>query len=354
MGVAASAGIPQPPADTEYNCPSGDCTWPSFRSLGICTSCVQVAVTNVSCRTIHKPSFGHQSISLCIYTVPAVGRDYFHSGLHYDARYDNIEVWNVVSYDPVDGLFTSNLLNVTYTGPGSSGHLASLTGVRFERYYNSSNIKTAQEILPETTRCDLNWCVNTYAASKLENGKLYDAPSSSVRLIVNTKSCQMDGRYIPLLYFCYPIDETPPEMSFNKRGYYESCYSQPKPKGTYWLNAALVEDLGTELASTLTAKLYSDTFLNLSPWPEPYRTEDETYIEQPSAAVLYAANNGNFSQTMENVATSMTNYIRQASNSTNVEGSVMGPIVYIQVKWPWLLYPAAICACWPSPCRYNI
>ena len=69
-----------------------------------------------------------------------------------------------------------------------------------------------------------------------------------------------------------------------------------------------------------------------------------TFIETPSTPglALYYANDDNISETFKNAAISMTNHLRQTSNSTSVKGAVIEPVVYVRVNWPWLVYPAAL------------
>ena len=60
------------------------------------------------------------------------------------------------------------------------------------------------------------------------------------------------------------------------------------------------------------------------------------------ASALYRRNDGNISMTMEAVATSMTNQIRQGPNATQVQGTALVPEVYIHVSWLWLILPTAL------------
>jgi hypothetical protein len=48
------------------------------------------------------------------------------------------------------------------------------------------------------------------------------------------------------------------------------------------------------------------------------------------------------SQTFANIATSMTNKIRQGANATNVYGTSFREETYIHVTWTWLILPGVV------------
>lgn len=55
---------------------------------------------------------------------------------------------------------------------------------------------------------------------------------------------------------------------------------------------------------------------------------------------LYKADN--LSKTIDNIATSMTNNIRQDQNSTQVIGQAFKDETFIRVRWPWFILPATL------------
>lgn len=62
----------------------------------------------------------------------------------------------------------------------------------------------------------------------------------------------------------------------------------------------------------------------------------------PDASALFWANDGNITKTVDDIAQSLTNYIRQGPNSTVVNGTAWTSEPYIHVHWPWLTLPISL------------
>ena len=71
------------------------------------------------------------------------------------------------------------------------------------------------------------------------------------------------------------------------------------------------------------------------------RTEPPHYVP-PLLQALYSANGGDLTKTMDNVATSVTNQLRNGMNATDVQGTVVLPVAYVHVNLLWLIYPASL------------
>ncbi|TKA81460.1 hypothetical protein B0A55_02921 [Friedmanniomyces simplex] len=58
---------------------------------------------------------------------------------------------------------------------------------------------------------------------------------------------------------------------------------------------------------------------------------------------FYTANGGNVSQTLIDIARSMTDEVRQGPESVVISGSVAYEVAYIEVRWVWIVYLAILC-----------
>lgn len=58
--------------------------------------------------------------------------------------------------------------------------------------------------------------------------------------------------------------------------------------------------------------------------------------------LMHCAHNENITLTIENIATSITNYIRSGPQSVDHYGTVYRTEVYMRVQWAWLAYPVAL------------
>lgn len=72
-----------------------------------------------------------------------------------------------------------------------------------------------------------------------------------------------------------------------------------------------------------------------------FATDFPTTVEQDAVGrVLYT--HSDMSQTFDNIATSMTNRIRENDNATRVFGISYREETYIRVSWPWLIIPGVV------------
>lgn len=310
--MAFMSGVLQPAANTKYEWPSGKCTWPTFQSLGFCSSCMEAASpVSVSCKPLKLNKLTQEGIasnaSLCAYRLLEI--DPNSTFIPADAEGDNddgddddgeseFEFWTVWAHS-LDGLwYPTTWLNMT-GGPASEYTvLASFASARFNTSYVDTGPGAPHDILPAITRCKPTWCVHTYASSKFENGQLYDLPTSSVTLSSNKSHCAR-------LAMVYPLD-TPPASFLGDLD--SLCHAQRIPNDTYWIDEDL--DLYPTVTSTLEAKVFIDadfsSLLELLPGyglyqmtafnvdlPASFRADyaglDSTPL--PSHLALYFANN---------------------------------------------------------------
>ena len=79
-----------------------------------------------------------------------------------------------------------------------------------------------------------------------------------------------------------------------------------------------------------------------SSWHAMWHGLGDRLVPPPLVQALDDSNAGNLSKTLDDVASSFTNALRSGPNSTTIRGTVMLPMPYVHVQWPWLLYPAML------------
>lgn len=182
--------------------------------------------------------------------------------------------------------------------------------------------------------------MKSYEATNVVNGTLTDEPSEEIRLkfpFVPTRdqtkrdadphpdSCLDDAElgyasntFAPLLIAGYTGENGPANGKCDR-------YNRDRDNSTaaVWINAQDSQYISRAISTIFTQSL-------------------ETSADSSLGQVLWSANDGNFSKTMENAAMALTNTIRQTSNATTVHGDVISNVIVIRVNWPWLIYPCAL------------
>lgn len=201
--------------------------------------------------------------------------------------------------------------------------------VRFNDSYVSTSPKAPDDILPTILRCELTWCAQYHSTTNVYNGTLYDVPDFSVPLVEDENS----GIYVPDSA-SIPLDELHQINQMNEQFQIDYHFSQ------------LFSNL---LASVLQNEVFNASYDASEQVPSSYLSDYAATIENQVEAgdagrsySLYYGNDGDVSETLENIAVSVTNQLRSGLASSNVTGTVMYPIVYIEVIWPWFIYPIAL------------
>ena len=158
----------------------------------------------------------------------------------------------------------------------------------------SGSFSTAHH-LAEVLDCKLTWCVKTYSSSKVQGGVLEDKPSLISPLYVNEANCHFPPHSQPVRCAGYKAIET------------QTGYNRP-----YWLDVSDIEAF---------RDAFSDAF------------NTNTSTQSPISNHLYYANGRNFSRTLEDVATSVTNSMRNSENATTIRGTGYHAVTYVKVNW---------------------
>jgi hypothetical protein len=344
--------------DRTPSCPTGNCTWPSFRSLGWCSKCQDVT---------------EQVQSNCSYSYDASklnqSEHYFGScNLHLDQGYSTDLTWEVA---PSDG--GSFGLQVTtevlwLVDDGNSTTTATSNNPTF------FGIESPQAVLghvlmdfdddlhPENgfhvanaTQCVLSYCVRDYDIS-VESGVLS----------VSTSPPDYGGAYSTVYndqsMACWTVDpDSKSEMEYSNVSTTLSFATQEQTITYYNLvdsqhftfcspmALTLAQGLGLALGgygASIGATIAGSRQFGVA-FSEPGVQEIDYFGTTADAAndvFTYLSTTGGLLSVMPRLADSLTSLALALPNRTTpISGSIFNPEVFVDVRWEWLSLPIFLC-----------
>ena len=312
MKAAAYSGFVGP-LNSMYNvsavCNSGNCTWPQFSTLGICSSCTNITDQIEGSEDIMNLSNGFRLNAVSTY---------------YGAHMADMTYLNVTT--------TKNLYQHLYSGVGdfSQYNLNNMSLVYSERGSliidflvlrapsGNINIRSAHE-------CVLQYCVKTLSATQI-NGELVE---TEVHTWMN--NTEPAGLYADDAVLTTPVED--PSSNYELESTAPEYFLRP-PEQDHEFTVAL------ESQVQMTTWFY--TFLQGNAtwvWPRTGEIHSNDQIQGIDNS-LGEGENG-LSQVMTNVADAMTVALRTNSNETTA-GLVHTNEAYIHIRWPWITLPLAI------------
>jgi hypothetical protein len=320
-----------------FDCPSGDCTWAPFESMGICNTCVDVTVLTNDTRSCEDG--GHASWNpgnplqsrTCHYETPL--------GYRVDGQAVN---WNFMNtFEQYHTLWNST----TYwqTWPRSQGQskpengIATVAALKFAEY--DDTVVGGHEVWLESAHeCTISWCAMDFDATKAQNGHLREEPSSAPLIFLDKAPCHSnisaENSSLPLMSFSnsgdtissflipgYKAEDLPDlNCTYKSGAALQRFWKDPK---AFWVNAQDNQNILDAIGA-----MFTTTFESKS------RPGDD-----PARAMFRVKS---FPETMDRVARSMTNSIRTGPNQTEVHGTVLVAEQHIQVSWPWMILPGTL------------
>lgn len=309
MKAAAYSGFFSP-VDSTFNvtshCPSGNCTWPPFQSLGVCGSCEDLTplIETIPIAPEYFPGGGPANFKLpngFIMTTKTTlkGRDIPLTYMNISttaSMYSNL-------YRTIDD-FTFNNMSIAFPDRGSL--IIDFFALRLRGASNSGdNITFAKE-------CVLQYCVKTITAVQ-RNGELVETVSDT--WTNNSEAArkfykgylQSDPKaWIPLYYL-----QPPGQDRVFRVGH------APQVQMTAWLDRQLV---GT---ATRQPPDSGQFFTN-----DPIQGIDQAFDQDESGLEALVSN----------VADAMTAALR-ASSEESAPGVMLVSEPYIHIDWIWIVFP---------------
>lgn len=287
------SGLFGSPLNPIYKCDAATCTWQEYSSLGVCSQCIDVSKTaKKNCTNLLITGSG----SVCNFTTPA---NFSLSVSHQATPHDSRAV-----------LFGSSSLAVMPIGE-ETNQLLSLGTLKVPTDYDGTNL--ADQGL-QVYDCSLRFCGKTYASLTFTNGTYTEAAPiewdfASIGPEWTTSSNQ------PYRTF------TPPVNLFNSTGNYT---------GNWTVNLLDWDAISTYISQLLTT-------------PSNTNTNDASFDKSINQAVwnlMYSS--PDLPKTISNIATSMTNAIRNSEQGTTFAGTAFRDQIKIHVSWPWIILPVTV------------
>ncbi|GAW17468.1 hypothetical protein ANO14919_069250 [Xylariales sp. No.14919] len=279
--------------EPNFNCPSDYCTWDDFTTLGICSAYQNLTGRiEMSCDDPDNPLFN------CTYIFP-------------------------------DGKGSTIARNVTFGDLGKSQYLRVES---FRSWFDSTAPQNRSGVLSavKVTNYDL------YRNAIPGIGFAYPEPPLTESYFTRFYWCAQTFRNVTaiprqLSYGSVDVEELN-EIQYDIGGGC-SCtvFSSPTAGTNFTVDSTLVEYLMDYLENLLTQAV-----INVAPYSPAVNTID-------LANYLYTAN---FQNLTANLAATISNQIRSADpgdnkNASTVHGIAHTKEIYIHVRWPWTILPAA-------------
>ncbi len=344
--------------DRTPGCPSGNCTWPAFRSLGWCSKCQDVTkLVQSNCSYSYDASqlntsqhyFGSCTLSLdqgystdLVWEVAPSGGDSF-----------GLQVTTEVLWLVDDGNSTTT---ATFNNPKFLGFQSpqSVLGHVVMQFDDESHPEKGFHVA-SATQCVLSYCVHDYDVA-VESGKLS----------ISTNSPNYGAVY-PLTYndqslACWTADPESKEqmkyanvstaLTFPQQEQTITYYDLVDPDHfTFCSSRALTIAQGLGLAlggwGTSIGAIIAGSRQSGVAFSEAGVQEMDYFgatADTSNDVFTYLSTTGGLLSVMPRLADSLTALALNLPNRTQtVTGSVFSPEVFVEVRWEWLSLPLALC-----------
>ena len=316
------------------SCPSGNCTWPEFQSMGYCAKCEDVTSTaslvgcnrvpvNISltdelnpilCNITQRPPLLPWDVSFALERAAGSG-----------------QAVTKLPNEAITSMYATEQLKIA----GIQNPMQAIAYAKLERLDGNHTTTISHEgvqfQLKELTECALAPCIQVHNIS-VSNG----TPS------VNILSEELGG-------FAYLQDENDgseqgyPKVTFTSNFNDTLC----RDPNSYTNTSLSHSENNTTICSIPPVEISTDEFGGRSDTICYHHTNNSTWTCEenygpmsPSLSVQRVLEAG-LEHTLHNVAASLTKLALDKSNKT-VLGTVFTDEVYVSVAWPWIAVPMTV------------
>lgn len=288
-------------------CPSSNCTWPPFSSLGLCSKCFNVtdyARKNWNCQTLNKTN------RACTYKLPSSGFSYTYFAIASNTS-AGLDIEG--SGELRQRIWASRLNQST----SKQNAFQRVSRIVMEDGNGSIIPGSAREQVLQATECELSMCVTQHGLS-VQQGKALQ------RLVGDPEQ--------PFVAEFGPVTLITGMPTFN--------VSSATIRGReYSIDGSdTLDALATAIEGTLVGNVTTET-LNITSAQGVKSLDGGLMWTSDVNRFLYAELD--FTTAMNNVATSVSRYMRSLSNDS-VIGQSLSQETYIRVKWAWITFPAVL------------
>ncbi|KAK8209881.1 hypothetical protein IWZ01DRAFT_542657 [Phyllosticta capitalensis] len=286
-----------------FDCATGNCTWPDFTTLGVCSRCrnitstVNYTVGNAGARrnltrTYHTP--GGVAITTVVSPPDKLWKEQ-------PLKTDGV-VFSPFSW--INGNGSENL----YGSPPFMERAVFAT-IEFSQLMKYGRW---ERTMPDITECELSWCAKLFSNVSVTNATMSNYIVEDIALRPSTKEKP----------FCN-MSETAPIAAY-----------EPVPKlgeTTTTTNATF----GVNCFDMIATQKFvvGKSKFNISGW---------VYNEGFVAAGVAMLKRNDIAGTIRNISDAMTRCIQSGRNSEMLTGIALYPEVYVVVRWAWIVLPATL------------
>ena len=372
--------------DISLACSTGNCTWPSYASLAVCSACYSVTdhlVAQPVAQDVVQPvpqEYGTDTMPIMTSTSSSrtssrrespsttrtstadsaadennnIGRDvtsFVGSAMKFSLRDSGLELQNYIGSWRGSEFGLATLMKAAITSdPNSTVHfknsqtlLAAFTIIRTGDEYANGTLPWSMDVPVLATECGLSLCLNVYESS-ISAGKVSD-------IIVATASEKVPASWAPAPQSHQPANQSLAHMTADILGtphwnpIYHPIYIA---REDYQLDATSLQHRAnvTSTSFNVTQKALDSTVAYLAtliPLAANLSTVNITTSSLPVFGTpvlqpLYSSSN--LTQTFEKVALSLSVALRGVG--TPLEGTTKAWVIHYHIRWGWLALPISL------------
>jgi hypothetical protein len=341
---------------TAFVCPTGNCTWDTYESLAVCSTC-----TNLSSRVSRYTEMSYLYSELAKRQiiagsfVPNATTLQLANG-HYINNIDGAPYYMPVDSNYTEGFAIQSVYMTTF-GTGNASRTNSfqdssnlLWAMSFLKMQAPPNGTTASKGWPdvpvEAMECGLFYCVNQYTSS-VKNGTLYETEVPVQDATRNPDSWKLIQYSYPNLDGVFIDNQRTDSLEFNSST--SSWYRTDLMLGDgFYLSWAAVNSLSSQFQSQFTSPkpINASEHPNFTSAPDympingyyknlPNSLHDGKVYSPSVMQILYKSPNLN--DTFRRLARGLSNAIRAGADNTTVQTGASGVMTaHYRIQWPWI------------------
>ena len=286
-----------PSANLKFDCPTGNCTWPGFTTLAVCSSCVDLTPFLTRYCPGGVPATG--DTSKCGWQVPQGG-----------FLNDSSDVFSMTSRTPNNfgDMPYTNLIRLVFMGTEAQN------GPPLN--YN-----------PWASECTLQYCLQTFNSSVVSGVISEKVTSTTLNTSVVNVSASKSNTPVTLIASdntTYVVGEG---ANFGIRSWFSTLFaSGSASRNASYINSTRIDD---SVVVNLTVGISSGT------------TYFDSDIVQTFYWDYYEYSHG-LEIAMADLATAMTVAFRSFNGAVPIRGEAFGFETYVHVRWGWIALPVLV------------
>ena len=324
-----------PIQDISFTCQTGNCTWPTFLSLAVCSSCHDVS------HLIRVSHFDNKAPDY-LYQPGEAGNPLFRAPVtEYSLPPTSLHINNddmMLGHETYLTAVTQRNPNSTINFQNSQTLLATFTLMRAHPDYISGKARW-NESIPVATECGLTLCLNAYN-STVVSGQVTE-------LVVGSTSQRANASWQAIPTGNASDQTVPGSLSWNPvyTAYHVARYDfqlDLVKMNAAWFSAGETFNVSQKALDSTSEFLSSTMPLVLSDVPLCL-WNDTGSLNYSSSYLQPLWESNNVTQTFEMVARSLTNYIRKNGDEP-ARGTTDGWVYYFKIRWQFISLPLLVVA----------